>query len=207
MNPLCQIQGILSDPLLPLWVCVLIVGGLAIYFFTYFYRQYKHKNPIYHLLFGFSCIIFFITLSILSALFLIITQIIPLDDGRPSAAIHQMNAAIKNTCLIDPLRNNCPKNLDEVMKLYPQEFTKLTERYVFTYQYYPEKNQYTLIARPKNLRLSWNKVALFDPRLQKIDTPYDTSGVDFADTPIYQCGTKYNLVLPPLFPGPWNKIN
>lgn len=125
----------------------------------------------------------------------------------PDRDISQMNAAIKNTCIVDPLKRNCPQNLDQVISLYPQDFKKLQTDYVFTYKYYPEQNNYTLIARPKSQYLNIPYgfyIAIFDQRMLGSDY---SLGRDFINTSGYVCDGKYHLESPPPFSGPWENIN
>lgn len=107
-----------------------------------------------------------------------------------------LNAAIKNTCYLDPERKNCPHTVDELIRIEPERFRALAEGKKITYQYYPDTHQYTLIVRDKR------QAAIFDPRLQTI-AQY---GVDFTNSPAYYCGNRYQVGNPPPFPGPWNNI-
>lgn len=205
MDSVCQIQKTLSDPYLFFWAFAFICFATVSYVYFLFYRRNKKLWRL--VTFGLFCFLFFLVTVFAGTLFLVFSGIIPLDDSRPSSVFHQMNAAIKNTCYLDPLQNNCPHNMDEVFKLYPEDFIPLKEKYVFTYQYVGSDNSYTLIARPKNIRMFWNRVAIFDPRLPEPETNYDTPGLDFADAKAFKCGDRYHLESPPPFDGPWKQIN
>lgn len=204
IDQFCPIISIPQHPYIFFFILIPLILFLNGYLIKL--RISKYKSLFKKIGWGFlSTILCFIAFVYLTFI-LTLGGFIPLDDYLPSYNFHQMNAAIKNTCLIDPLRNNCPRDLNEVIKLYPDEFKALQKNFALTYEYYPEQNNYTLIARPVN-RMHFladyrNRVAIFDQRL-KNTSPY---GYDFIDTESYSCG-KYRLRNNPSFPGPWDKIN
>lgn len=126
----------------------------------------------------------------------------------PDRSISQMNAAIKNTCLLDPKKVNCPQNLEQVINLYPSEFKAIQENYALNYEYYSDTNNYTLVARPKDFTTFpfplHGYIAIFDQRLVGSEL---SKGRDFINTPGYYCDGKSHLKSQPPFPGPWDKIN
>jgi len=126
-------------------------------------------------------------------------------NGIASGSYPDLNAAIKNTCFLDPQKNHCPKTVQDIINIKPQSFVKLTENAVLTYEYYPDTNQYTLIVREKSMWMNNNQVAVFDPRLTIVKN-YGM-GFDFVDTEAYECNGKFVLKNPPPFPGPWKDIN
>lgn len=171
---------------------------------TWILRSKKRSNLFVFLA---GSLLLLLTLIPVAGAFLALLSAGPLANYYPDRKISQMNAAIKNTCLVDPLKRNCPQNLDQVINLYPQDFQKLQTDYVFTYAYYPEQNNYTLIARPKsqymNLPFGFY-IAVFDQRM--VGSDY-SRGFDFINTRGYVCDGKYHLESPPPIAGPWEDIN
>lgn len=128
-------------------------------------------------------------------------------DNPPSADYHVLNAAIKNTCYLDPTHNHCPHSAQDLIAIEPQDFIGLTKNAHLTYQYYPQTNQYTLIVRNNNYQYNNDRVAIFDPRLAST-SGYGYKGLDFYDAEIVNnCDGTFRLSNPPPFSGPWNKIN
>lgn len=130
---------------------------------------------------------------------------IAIGDNPPSANYHVLNAAIKNTCFLDPQKNHCPKTAQDIINIEPERFTKLTKDAHLTYEYYPQTNEYTLIVKNNNLQKNDYRVVIFDPRLAKAKN-YGR-GFDFVDAEVIWCNGKYVLKDPPPFSGPWDKIN
>lgn len=72
-----------------------------------------------------------------------------------------IHAAIKNTCLFDPNRENCPSSLEEISYIEPAEYQRMmSEAQYVAYYYDLESNQYTLIVRYSPLAVS-----VYDQRL------------------------------------------
>ncbi|MEK7526548.1 MAG: hypothetical protein AAB546_03655, partial [Patescibacteria group bacterium] len=89
--------------------------------------------------------------------FLIITEI----HGQPVGSEYfTLNAAIKNTCYLDPERLHCPKTLDELISIEDRKFKKYLIDSSLYYEYRPETHEYTLIALKKNSE----RGVIFDPR-------------------------------------------
>ncbi len=117
--------------------------------------------------------------------------------GQPEAdRFFVLNAAIKNTCFMDPKKIGCPHNLTELSYLEPVEFAKATKSAQMTYQYDPADNQYTFIVRYNR-----SQAVIFDLRLVKTD------GIDFREVKIQTWWVGADRVEnPPAFPGPWNNL-
>lgn len=126
-------------------------------------------------------------------------------DSPPSAGYHVLNAAIKNTCFLDPQRNHCPKTVEDLINIEPEHFRELTKDAHLTYKYYPYSNQYTLIIRNNDVWQNNYRVVIFDPRLATVKN-YGT-GLDFFDARVSDCKGKIVIDNPPPFEGPWDKIN
>lgn len=204
MRSFCEVVSIVQTP----WFWYLIVEVFLAIFVIFLIRHftrtlsYLKEKSLTHFLNILIHIIFFLIVSIISLIlfFLFFFR----DDFPPSADYHVLNAAIKNTCFLDPQKNHCPKTAQDIISIEPENFTELTKNAHLTYQYYPETNQYTLIIRNDDLWKDDNRVAVFDPRLTTAKN-YG-NGVDFIDTGVIYCDGKYTLTNPPPFPGPWDKI-
>lgn len=204
----CPIAETVQNPFLPFWIffwgLIILTGFIIRYFFKW------HKKVLPRIGGVIVSLIFFIIIFFVGVIFLMITGVIPLGDGNgfPNLRLNQMNAAIKNTCLVDPLKQNCPQNLEQVLILYPEDFEKIQKEFALTYTYYPETNNYTLIGRAKDpytfsIKYAGN-VAVFDQRLVGSEI---SKGFDFIDTRAYSCGGEFRLKNPLPFPGPWDNIN
>jgi hypothetical protein len=105
----------------------------------------------------------------------------------------KLHAAIKNTCLLDPQRHNCPTELVGISYIEPDEFRSLAADTDFVYRYDPATNQYTFIARPFT-----DKAVVFDQRLIPL------IGVDFEEYDVVTDSSGQDRLLnPPPFSGPW----
>lgn len=209
MNIACQIASIPQQNNFWLFLAGLIILIITILMLIWIIQLIFRINEkaivkiFYFFLSLFASTVFFIFISIVTLIALFIAGLI-LDDYPPSARYHVLNAAIKNTCFLDPQRNNCPKTAEGVISIEDVKFRNLTKDAHLTYKYYPETNEYTLIIRNNNLRKNNSRVAIFDPRLTTVKN-YG-KGVDFIDTRVIYCDGKYTLVNPPPFPGPWDQI-
>lgn len=210
MNPYCQISSAVHNGLF-WWFVVEIVIAIVIFIMLLWVikliNHIREKNLVrlaYFIMALIASIILFIFISSATLIVGVLTGLIP-ADYPPSTSYHSLNAAIKNTCFLDPQRNHCPKIVQDIISIEPDNFTKLTENAHITYQYYPETNEYTLIVRNNNLWVNGYRVAIFDPRLATVKN-YG-NGVDFFDADVAWCNGKYILTNPPPFPGPWDKIN
>lgn len=111
---------------------------------------------------------------------------------NPSASRFAIiNAAIKNTCFIDPAKANCPQSLEEISYIEPQAYKSMIENNQVQYVYHPESNLYTLVVR-----YSPTRAVIFDWRLT------DTTTIDFKDTEVSVLG-KDRIKNPPDWDGPW----
>ncbi len=106
-----------------------------------------------------------------------------------------INAAIKNTCFIDPKRDHCPHTLEEISYIEPEEYQRMLRGSQVQYRYYPEQNIYTLVVRYSPIQ-----AVVFDPRLTA------SIGVDFKEFEVSLVGTD-RVVNPPDFEGPWEFPN
>jgi hypothetical protein len=104
----------------------------------------------------------------------------------------KLNAAIKNTCLLDPQRDHCPQTLEEISYIEPVEFKRLSAKTNFVYTYNPVTNNYTFIARPRK-----DHAVIFDQRLIPL------YGVDFKEYDVSTWWDKEKISNPPPFFGPW----
>lgn len=172
-----------------------VAAVLIVCYIILSFIYHRFKNGLYHL--TFILLLFGLVISLSGILFIYILFQEEADD--PIASIYfPLNAAIKNTCFQDPLRNHCPKSVSELIAIQPQDFTRLTSGRGLTYQYYPETNQYTLVVRHDAIR-----GVIFDPRLEQNGEP------DFKDVNIDSCSSpKYKVENPPYLPGlDFNNIN
>ncbi len=153
--------------------------------------------------FAFVFLSFFLLRAFFSAFFR--------DDLPPSTQFHNLNAAIKNTCFLDPEKKHCPYTVEEIIQIEPQTFIKQTKDVRLTYQYYPETNDYTLIIRNVDPAVNNDRVAIFDSRFPKIKNTYGSrsygANIDFVEERIIKCNGKYQLLDQPPFDGPWDRIN
>lgn len=162
----------------------------AIVFFIFLKKVKKNFFKILLLLIIFLPVFFVLTWLLL--LFASDKIFPPLRASR----YFDLNAAIKNTCYLDPKRHNCPKTLEQLIAIEPEKFTKFKNECQLTYRYYENTNEYTLIVRD-----SPNRAVIFDPRLKKVTI----SGFDFDEVNVCTLG-KDSIFNPPNFEGPWNEI-
>ncbi len=80
----------------------------------------------------------------LAALLAVITES-SWDDGGGRA--HHLHAIVKNTCLIDPERVNCPQTVEDMRVVEPRFYDDLQETHQIFYRYNPENNEYVLVVR------------------------------------------------------------
>lgn len=84
------------------------------------------------------------TVTALAALFAVTTDA-SWDDGGSQA--HHLHAMVKNTCLIDPQRLNCPQKLEDFAVIEPEFYQKIQDTHQVFYTYNSEKNEYVLVVR------------------------------------------------------------
>lgn len=190
----CNILIDLANPFDQVILIDIIVAAAFIFYFYSISKGFKDLLGKIPHIFG------LIGLFLLFNLLLFIWLLFSLEawNNPISSNYAQMHAAIKNTCLLDPERKNCPKNLTELMSLYPEDFKRVTQKSTIHYEYYPESNTYTLIGYENNTR----KGAIFDPRLKNVPG----FGNDFADFRFYTCKGEKRIDNIPPFDGLWNRI-
>lgn len=111
---------------------------------------------------------------------------------HPQASrFHVINAAIKNTCFMDPKQENCPQTKEEIAYIEPQQYQDMIDCCQVNYQYHPEINKYSLVVRYHPVR-----AVVFDWRL------VDEIGIDFKEYKINLYGQDA-LIDPPPWDGPW----
>lgn len=204
MKAICEITTTVHSPLLWFLVTEILAGILVIYLIRHFGKLFIHTKK--HLLWPLSILMSVIFFFIITGITLVIFFLLWFrDDHPPSVDYHVLNAAIKNTCFLDPQKNHCPKSVDDLINIEPEHFKELTKNANLTYQYYPKINQYTLIVRNNDLWKDDYRVAIFDPRLTTAKN-YG-NGVDFMDSKVIVCSGKYLLINQPPFNGPWDNIN
>lgn len=147
--------------------------------------QIINLNP--KILFRFFTILFIFILSVFLAFVLGVFAIAFMEgfDDPPSNGMHTVNAAIKNTCILDPNRLHCPKTLEDIVLIEPETLSPLLVQGTFTYYYYPQSNEYTLIIRKGGL--TQYKAAIFDPILSSEGSP------DFTDVTLTKCGDEFKI--------------
>ncbi len=89
-----------------------------------------------------------------------------------------VNAAIKNTCYLDPTQQNCPNSVEGIINIDNQKFKPLLHAKKVSYTRDPQTNIYTLIIHHSPL-----KAVIFDPRLSNMGN----YGFDFVDV-FNNCG-------------------
>lgn len=210
MNTSCQIFSTVQQDSFWFITAQIIVAVVIIFLLWKVIRLIGHteENKLVRIT-GFilsiiASVVLFVIASVVAVIVLYLIGLIH-DDHPPSVDYHVLNAAIKNTCFLDPQKNHCPKTAQDIIDIEPENFSKLTKNANLTYQYYLNTNEYTLIVRNNDLKKDDYRVAIFDPRLTTVKN-YGR-GVDFLDTEIMWCNGKYVLKNPPPFPGPWDKIN
>lgn len=107
-----------------------------------------------------------------------------------------LNAAVKNTCYLDPQRNHCPKSLEDLIAIEPERFREMLRGKEAYYWYYPERNEYTLLVRHDS-----HRGVIFDPRFSEI-----SGYADFANITLRKCGGKLEILTPLPIDGPWKEL-
>lgn len=178
-----------SFPLFVLLETTLLVGFVVLIFLVW----RKFRSLYRKLSFTYLLSIFFLILAFTAYVFA--------EEGvdKPNAMRYfPLNAAIKNTCYLDPSMANCPRSLEELINIQSEDFSKhLDDSYLF-YEYREEENSYTLVALKRDTR----RGAIFDPRFTSKATP----GLDFTETRYKKCGNRIEIEDPPLFEGMWNRV-
>lgn len=178
--------------LLVIWFFILITAGVsAVPFFLFqilwILRPNWKRNSIQN------------GVKIFTVLFLIFNIIFLLalwfqgKDPRASE-FFPLNAAIKNTCFLDPKRNHCPHTLEEISYIEPEKFAQDSAIAQLYYQYDQQTNSYIFMVR-----YSQDQVAIFSNKLIPI------LSVDFGEYSVITLGQD-RVFDPPPFPGPWNQL-
>lgn len=176
INAICDFPQTPAFPLV--FFITFLILTLVVTTLTIIVTHKLHKDLVFTII----CAVIFYPLALISGTvmaFLII--ILNQGDSRltnPSQPAHIVNAAIKNTCYLDPLRRNCPTNLDQLKIIIPQDIQSDPSIQNVSYTYYPFEHQYTLI-----FKTAPNFYAIFDPLLQ----PYHEHGFDFMGIIQYRC--------------------
>ncbi|MCD8484549.1 hypothetical protein LRY65_05695 [Candidatus Woesebacteria bacterium] len=113
------------------------------------------------------------------------------ETNPGGSQFHVLHAAIKNTCLIDAARENCPQTLEELSYIEPAAFARAQEFTQMQYQYDAETNQYSLV-----IRYNPQRAVVFDQRLHAV------YGLDFHEYSVALLGTD-RLKEAPAWSGPW----
>lgn len=176
----------------------IVLGILLIVLFIILIKAFKYIRKFYKRI---IFLIIFIPIYFLISAIISFFTLLSINSNIPlSYSYSILNAAIKNTCFLDPQRIHCPTTSQEIIAIQPQDFIDLTKNVNLTYQYYSQNNQYTLIVR------DGDNAVIFDPRLVNLkDYNY---GFDFADVLAESnCDGTFRIINPPPFSGPWNKVN
>lgn len=191
-NTLCHSYESISKQAPDILFRILVIV-YVIFFIALFVRLLKSKNDLLWKA-AFSLITFLIFVVVgIGIIFggLILDE---MQNQARASNYFELNAAIKNTCYLDPNHIHCPHNLQELIAIQNKDFSKIAKQYQIVYKYYPETNQYTLIVRDQPYG-----AIIFDPRL-KITS---LEGYDFKEVEVSKCGGDH-IVNPPNFSGPWN---
>lgn len=118
-------------------------------------------------------------------------------DNPQASRFFVLHAAIKNTCLYDPQRVNCPQKVSDLGIIEPREYGIADAQTEMHYEYNPANNNYTFMVR-----YSPSGLVIFDQRL------VESVGVDFKDYRVQKEPTSdYDRVIdPPPFAGPWDQV-
>lgn len=179
-----------QTPMFPIvFFIAFLILALIVTTLTIIVTHKLHKS----LLFTIICAVIFYPLALISGTvvaFIII--IINQGEAYLTQPNHIVNAAVKNTCYLDPLRRNCPTNLDQLKIIIPRDIQNNLSIQNISYTYYPFEHQYTLI-----FKTAPNFYAIFDPRLQH----YHQYGFDFMGIVQYRCSKELHPYVYGVKPG------
>lgn len=106
--------------------------------------------------------------------------------------VETVNAAIKNACILDPSRKNCPSSVEGVYAL-DQDFQTFLKGKDVKYEYRTEDNTYNL----KIFDIKNRFVYIFDPKLRESGSfAYKDNGYEYADFEVRRfkmCGGEYKI--------------
>lgn len=114
-----------------------------------------------------------------------------LETNLRAAEFFPLHAAIKNTCLSDPKRENCPQELRELSHIEPKHFAQAQECCQLQYVYDASTQQYSFVVR-----YDAQRAVVFDQRF------LEKEGIDFKEFSVDLLG-KDRLHDAPEWPGPW----
>lgn len=160
------------------------------FFAVLLYKKYKPAEFFYGLLLSIAVHGLVLFLSYFTIIYLFETK----DDSN-SIEFFPLNAAIKNTCILDPNKQNCPTSLEELVAIEPERFTEILSDNRAYYEYDTESGDYTLIVLEGKTR----RASIFSPKLNKI------LGRDFVDSSYSFCDGQFVINNKPDFPGLWDK--
>jgi len=105
--------------------------------------RFSQKARIYKslILKSVAALFFFCSVAALTAM----TTDMSWDEGGADA--HHMHAVVKNTCLLDAQKVNCPQRLEDFAKVEPSFMQRILDRNQVFYSYNSQKNEYVLVVR------------------------------------------------------------
>lgn len=158
-------------------LCIIAIFGI-VYSIKIGHTNYKKFKTISSLMIG----TLVSTVSVLAIIFFFIfINILWLFLNDPNIERNDhLNAAIKNTCLLDPLKVNCPKDVKGVIAIEPQTLVSETRGKYLAYRYFPQTNDYTMVIR------SGDQGVIYDPRIERYYNHY----VDSINVQFESCSNK-----------------
>lgn len=106
--------------------------------------------------------------------------------------MHTLHAAIKNTCILDEKKENCPYTLEDIRRIEPKVYDELQACCQMQYTYTPENNQYVFVVRYSPVQ-----AAMFSQRFVT-ETEW---GTDYRETKVAVWGK--DRITDSLLPGTW----
>lgn len=113
-------------------------------------------------------------------------------DGIAQYDHHTLNAAVKNTCLLDPTQENCPQKLEDIRIIVPEVYDRVLAQAQVKYEYNSEENTYILVIRYNPVR-----AAVFSNRFENSSD----WKADYKEHEIEIWGQ--DRLKDPLLPGDW----
>lgn len=177
------------------WLCVLVgVSSLLWYgvrFLALIGKNWIQYSPVVKttlraLGFVFVGYPFFAVIVVLTWIFL--DPLGSIADYR----LHTLHAAIKNTCILDPLKENCPQKLEDIRVIVPEVYDEIQNCCQMKYEYDPTSNEYVFVVR-----YSPTQAAMFSNRFLT-ETDW---GVDYKEMTVTVWGR--DELQEPLLPGDW----
>jgi hypothetical protein len=151
---------------------------LPIFWYALLINRYvKAAAPYRKMILNAAVVIFFV--GSLAGLTAMVSE---LSWNQGGADGHHVHAIVKNTCLLDAQRVNCPQVLEDIGKVEPEFFQRAMDRNQVFYSYNAAQNQYVLL-----FRYSPREALLFS-QLLKSPTQNGTLGDDFQVVEIETLG-------------------